>query len=494
MVLLLACCVILLVQVGVAAARAPSEVSRDEVFAALGVDQTPGDYVILVDTSGSMQSSGLYPQVVSALAPLMKAMSPADHLSLLTFDTAPTLRYSGPVGADPSAAISQLPPEAAGENTDIGAAAGAGLSELERPDASAVGTVVLLTDGRHQPSPGSAYPTAAGPAWDLLRQRGDSLTADRAIRSYALALNGSADATLLKSVFADSVVVALPGDQLAGYLDRVKEETRIDKAKQILSSELPAVVKVTWDTTALRRLDLGAGSGEATVELTSTSAHVPIHLSDLRVQGDGFRVSGLPPELDLEPGQTKPYTAQLSFAASGGFGFGQREETRQGQLTMEAQVGSPWQDVLGQDLDLPFQGGLEGGTTPVSAQGLVGWSWLTLVLIAALLVLVALVLVSVWINRRPKLRGALIATPAGQLQAQVVLSGRRVPIGKVRGSRLHIPGAGQVMGVRSKRRGRRGHDIDLAISYSTSGDKRRTAQVKANATTSIDGTSFTYRG
>src|SRR6266545_2984088 len=108
----------------------PAELA--EVLQGLRVDTVPADYVLLIDTSRSMDQAGLYGPVRRSLRTLLDALDSSDHVSLITFDAHPTLRYSGTATAE-SGPLQRLPAAATGASTDIGAAIGAGLRELERP-------------------------------------------------------------------------------------------------------------------------------------------------------------------------------------------------------------------------------------------------------------------------------------------------------------------------------------------------------------------------
>ena len=211
--------VVLLIAVlalGLGAPSSANAVTREQVFTALKLDSVPADYIVLVDNSGSMRVSGLYARVRTALKPLIDALSPQDHVSLITFAGSPALRFTGRRGSDASKVMAQLPVQAFGRRgTDIGAALSAALSELERPDASDVGAVVLMTDGKHTPPAGSAYPTTSGPSWEALGTRGREISRRHGISAYALALTDQSDADLLKRALSQAQVVDLPRDQLA---------------------------------------------------------------------------------------------------------------------------------------------------------------------------------------------------------------------------------------------------------------------------------------
>ncbi|UYM23055.1 VWA domain-containing protein [Streptomyces albus] len=155
-----------------AAAEGPS---REEIYRELGVADQPVDYAVLVDTSGSMRTKGRYDTVRSTLRGFLGGLSRSDHVALITFDDRPEARYVGSAG-DPGKIVGRLPesPDPDG-GTDIGAALDLALRELERSDAASVASVVLLTDGRHEPPRSTAYPKASGAPWDALHERAEAV-------------------------------------------------------------------------------------------------------------------------------------------------------------------------------------------------------------------------------------------------------------------------------------------------------------------------------
>ena len=71
--------------------------SIDELFALFGVDTVPADFVVVVDTSGSMSQgeNPPYPAVLGAYQSLVDSIPEGDNLSVLTFDSSPNLAFQG---------------------------------------------------------------------------------------------------------------------------------------------------------------------------------------------------------------------------------------------------------------------------------------------------------------------------------------------------------------------------------------------------------------
>jgi Mg-chelatase subunit ChlD len=455
--------------------RSSPDTPLDDVLRSIGGDKVPADYTIIVDTSRSMQDGKLYARVQRALDPFLTALEPHDQLSLLTFDTAPTVRYTGAVGSDVGRVLAQLPATATGLGTDIGSGLDAGLAELERPDARLFGTVVLITDGKHRPPAGSAYPEASGPSWAALRTRAGALAKRHALRAYALALTLDTDAALMKTVFADTTVVAVPPEQIASYLGRLPAELRRAKATQLIRTDLGRRVTAGW-TGEQAALDLAAGSAPTTLRLASGFSRIPIELTDLHVVSSGglaARVTGLPARVALRPGEVRDIPVRLEFQTAGGFGFGRRALVREGQVTLAATVTSPWRHALTSDLGLPFDPRLSAGTANLTGRGAIGWTWTGLALYPAGL-LALILLLTVWRrSRQPRLVGAVELWHQGQLATELPAGGRLLRLGR---GQWQVPGQALSGTVRAARR-RDEHDGSLepgvSVKANSGGVQRR---------------------
>ncbi|MEU8509165.1 vWA domain-containing protein [Streptomyces brevispora] len=470
-----------------AAAEGPS---REEVYRQLGVAEQPVDYVILVDTSGSMKAKGRYDTVRSTLRTFLGGLTHSDHVALVTFDDRPEARYIGSAG-DPAAIVARLPkkPDANG-GTDIGAALDQGLRELERDDAASVASVVMLTDGKHQPPRRSAYPKSSGPPWKALRKRADALAQRTELAGYALPLaSGASGADRLGDV-VDNTVVLRPGSiqDLGRYLQRAGDSTRARSAAKLLADDQGKGVTASWKPAGVR--DITDGSATASVTFRSATAHVPLTVSDARVSAAGapLDVSGVPRRLTLEPGESRTYSVRLAGKPGGGGPFRHTEEAS-AVLRVSGQVSSPWQKALapGVDLKVPAAVGATGGPLRVRAE--VGSALLLpgiILVLATALVLGALRWLSV---NRPALTGVLTAAPvfANAIPQRFPLTGRRVTF------RPHGGGHGTVQGRR--RRTAQGPRVDLLIRYVPDGATGRPDRVVCapGARAVVGGLAFTHR-
>ena len=334
----------------VVAQGAPA-VNVDEVIGALGLASEPADYVVLVDTSGSMNQGGRYPKVRDQLRQLLTGLDSDDRVSLLTFDSTVRRRYRGLVGNNPDALIAKLPSKALGDHTDIGAAIADGLGELEREDTHRLTALILITDGELDTLPGARYAEVDSAAWKRLKTRATTLSTDHEVAAYAVSLLASTDAVLLKKVFPQASEVG--ATEVGSRFAEVAGDLVHLQAAKALKDELLAPITVAWTG------DLGASlatGGAVPVQLAVTSPypHVPVVLSDLAVQApDGLTVSvsGLPDKITLQPGGTVMANAQVRVTGSPG---------ANAAVSLLAKVTSPWSKVLDKDLGLKFAPTIDG--------------------------------------------------------------------------------------------------------------------------------------
>lgn len=421
------------------------------MLSALRVDTVSADYVLMIDTSSSMAEDGRYSRVRAAAQPFLAALSPKDHLSLLTFDTAPDLRYSAVVGSSAASALHVLPPQAAGRGTDIGAALDAGLTELERPGASEVAALIVITDGKIDAA-GSPYADVNAAAWGGLRSHAEALARHKTLVSFALALTDTTDASVVKQVLPSTLVVSLPADQVPPFLQRVKDRVRIAKATKLLDEDRGGRVTATW-IGSLGNLDLKHGSISLQLRLTSTYRHLPVTLTGLTGQVAGLasaRVGGLPGTVELKPGRTVTLPAVLHYPSPGGFHFPAKTIPVSGRLQLAAGVETPWQAQL-EDLGVPVSPKLDKVAAPLGGTATIGLTVTRLVLYA-LAGLALLLLLGGWGRSvGPRLRGVLAVSRDGAAVLDAVaLRGRRAKLGKGPLRPLNGVASGKVRGVERK--------------------------------------------
>lgn len=212
----------------------------DELFEIYDIANEPADYVVTVDTSGSMmRQPPIYPDVRQVFSTFASAIGDTDHLAVVTFDTNPVIRFNGYMDAAGRAAASNALPETArGARTDIGAAISASLDRMERPDGAKVQTLIFLTDGLID-APGSPYAQRGSAAWQALRARADRLSAGRSLSVYGAGLGGEAtDIDALRDVFPRANIVSLPNDQLAAFFNEAIQRAKLERLRFPVIEEL----------------------------------------------------------------------------------------------------------------------------------------------------------------------------------------------------------------------------------------------------------------
>jgi von Willebrand factor type A domain len=450
------------------AAAVDTAPDAEQVLRELGADAVSADYVVLVDTSGSMADDGLYDQVSKTLGSFLQGLSSSDYLAIYTFDEVAIPRYLGQAGST-AAAMAHLPPApTVNGSTDIGAAIEAALTELERPDAANVASVVLLTDGAHSPPSGSQYPSSSGPEWAALKDRADRLRKSW-LGAYALPLTGGASgAGLLRRVIPTTTVLDPDSvSQLGPYLERSKHQARLAKAAAMLAPDVGKGVAVEWH--GQQPLDFDAGTARLAVTLRSQTSLVPLEVTGLSAAVAGApeasaKLAGAPGTVSLAPGEAVSYDLILRWNPDADPLPVRRTKHLDGSLTVVGRVDSPWSAALGADVPLRVPAVPAQATRPLVGEAAVGW-WGTLPLTVAVVALLAAIGTWAWYaHSRPRIEGWLStrSVPADTELAVIGLGARSVPIHSPR-----LSGDGVVRGRRTPR------GVALLISYSPDGSAAR---------------------
>ncbi|GAA1635915.1 hypothetical protein GCM10009828_075000 [Actinoplanes couchii] len=457
--------------------------SLEQVYATLGIDSVPADHVVLVDVSGSMRGAR-YTSLRKSLTGWFAALAPEDFVTLIPFDgTAKATTRK--VGREPAELAAGLPKDATGQGTDIGAALEVAVTALSRPGAPPLATVVLLTDGQHEPGPRSAYPLTQGHNWNVLAGRAAAL--DKiSLEAYAVPLSGSTGAGLLKKVFPAARVLAPASvDKLTAQLTRPKDAARQAKARSLLAEEITLPVAVSWPVTAS-----GEGRSIAVVRLESPMPHVPLILENLAVTSDNADVAVSVPAgvIELPPNRDVTVPVRLDWNAGPVSTAPFKSVDDLVTLRLTGIVSSPWAPVLTGDLGLTPAFTLAGtpGERELSAERGSLWRWLGALLLLAALLLPALR----WRQRRltPALTGSVLIERAGNSAHELPLAGRSMPLTADTG----VPGAGEIVATRA---GVGSSVVRLRITYSPDGSTagRRSATIEPGTTASVAGTFFTWQ-
>ena len=443
-----------------AAAQTGDPQTLDDLFDLFGVSDVPADFVIVIDTSGSMSEGPNPPYlgVLQAYRSLIDAIPNGDAVSVVTFDSDPNLVFQGPLDAKSRvAAKAALPESATGAHTDIGAALDATLRRLERADSSDVETVIFLTDGVHDPPEGSAFPEKSGPAWEELRARAQRVAQTHDLLVLGIGVASGTDIGLLRTVFANPEINSLPPDQLPAFFAEAIRRSRLARLRLLVDRELEHGVRVRSTATAPL-----APSIESDIALTSNFTKLPVtvDVSGVKVtdrNGTSVPATVVGPEsVRLGPGETarlsiliKPEVSTPRFTVP--------PKTESAEFTIEIDATYTVQPVtlLQRVTPHPVTGTVTGFGT-VETSRTFGW---TIRRAVTLLLLVLLILwVLVWLYRRflqlPRLVGVFELDMAGLDEDQRVL--------RLRGKRMildqsNVPLAGTAKVKLFTRRGRRGH-------------------------------------
>ncbi len=152
----------------------------DQFYQAAHFADAPAVYVVLVDTSGSMMTDGMYNKVRQYLASFEKSLSPKDTVTYFTFSSAVSGPYFG---------AGSLPPVASGSYTDFGPALAQALSTLSAAadNGGSIGGVFLMSDGIiDAPPTDQTYLTLGSPGWSALRKSATALASRMAVTGYRL--------------------------------------------------------------------------------------------------------------------------------------------------------------------------------------------------------------------------------------------------------------------------------------------------------------------
>lgn len=400
----------------------------DELLDVYGVADQPADFVVVIDTSGSM-SDGLepiYPEVKEAYSAFLDATTDGDFLSLITFDAQATLRFSSELTDDTRAeALESIPKTAEGGGTNIAAAIRMTIDQLDRADAKDVQLVVFLTDGDPTLELGANY--------SAMRDDADAATQGRQVRVLGASLGSDEQtgATLLEKVFpGNTQVVALPNDQLKGFFEDAIKRARIAQLYQPIRDDLEQGA-IQVDTSNVTLAD------PLRVEFTLTNDYGPLGAT---VTVEGATVStadgeALPTVLDggrrtmtLAPGETsEPLVVEVdSGVADAPLRAGEATEDQYYQLEVNASVRVEPSDLIAQNVSLDSTGAVsqEPQTQAARTYGIPYWQ-----IGAALVALALLVWLLVFLWRRfvatPSLWGSLVTT---QGDRHYPLRGKKVTI------------------------------------------------------------------
>jgi hypothetical protein len=391
---------------GAVSARADPETLRD-IERSVGIDDIPADYVILADTSQSMRADDRYGNLKKSLRNFFAALAPNDTLTLIAFDRKARVVHQGRVGDSPDTLVDKLPARADGTATDIGAALEQAVNALSRDQAPGIASVVLVTDGRHEPPKGSPYPTTSGYRWQQLRDRVQDLD-KTVLKSYALPLAGATGTSLMGTVFdRPRKLNAASAGQVTELLEVPKREARTVKVREAVAPDNGRGLELSWSEAAR---ELAPGANDVELVVRSTTAAVPLELSGLSVTSDNPRIQVRVSDgrLAVAPQATVRVRAVITWDA-GQRSYAYRDPV-DASTTLRASgtVGTPWAATLTDDVGLRLTNTLTGTSASGLGSANLGRPWIYWLAAALLALLAGALLLAA--HRRPRLSGELLIT------------------------------------------------------------------------------------
>ncbi|GLY50788.1 VWA domain-containing protein [Lentzea sp. NBRC 102530] len=398
-----------------------AEPTAEDVYKALGVHDTPTDYVLLVDTSGSMAQNQRYDNVRANLRTFVGELEDRDQVTLVTFDVVPSVLHTGSPDSA-VAAIDAMPAVPDGAATDIGAALEVAMTVLEGGKTGQSGAIVLITDGISAPPGASRYHDEQGPAWAALGARGRDLAA-RTSGYVVPVVSGESGTGQMMTVVPNTVV--LPYTEGVGdFLGRLQEQVKRGNAKRALGDDAQAAVKAGWSLPADENL---ADTVEIGLVLESTARKMPLELRNLRVELGGVsgELRGLPDRVELAPGERRELPLRLSSTEATWKRLGQATSPARAGLKFAADADTPWRTVLERELAVrpaipvvTAEGTWNGVLTTGVRWGYIAFAFI--VLIAALVLGIVL-----WLRRHPPMRGVLVAIGGDTTTHRIPVHGHR---------------------------------------------------------------------
>jgi Mg-chelatase subunit ChlD len=439
-----------------------------EMEKAAKIDEIPADYIILCDTSQSMRQANRYGALKDGLRKFLAALAPKDQVSLVTFDAKATVVYQGDVGESPDALLGKLPADANGQATDIGAAIEQAVRALDRPGTPEIATVVLITDGKHEPPAGAKYGLEQGYAWEQLRGTVSRLHQD-VVSAYALPLAGSTGARLLGSVFPSATTLDPgPVDDVTRQLDKPKADVRAAKVRAAVSGDLKRGVSVSWPA-GLSHVE--AGNHELDITLRADTEKIPLTLTDLTVRLDATGATAHlgKDKVSLNPGESVTVPLVIDWAPGERGWEYRRPVDLTGAVTLTGRVDSPWSSTLAESLRLTFEPPALSANQDVAGTANLGrpeaWYGGGVAIVA---LVVAFLL---WTRSHPRLRGVLAVTSLTREVHSVRLPRTRVS------TTLRQPDTGALEPVRLRIR-RTGKNKTLELTFG-SGRRRKTKTLQS---------------
>jgi hypothetical protein len=291
--------------------RSQQNSQKAELAQLFQIGLPPADVGILLDASLSMKHHH-YDDVRQAVVEFTSTLTNNEILSLRVFGDIAGAPLEDRADKIAGNVAGRLPKEPLFQYTDLGLAILKGLEFLERSGSSEAQTLFLITDGMHQPPPGSPYSRdfAGDRNWQALRERAQSLCQKRQVMIYGFGLGRQTDVALLRQVFPTTNVELIVGDaaQVVSALRRVRENLRQVQLRRAVEQELNGgTVGVQLDRS---EIDGAADGFTQPVTIRNNYRHLPVIIERVELRRSTAssnevvcELEGAPRELTLAPGQ-----------------------------------------------------------------------------------------------------------------------------------------------------------------------------------------------
>ncbi len=340
-----------------ASVLAPCQGAKDvpKLKAIFGANAQQADYVVLIDTSGSMRR--FWPVVIDGISEFVAALPDKDHVSIIPFDREATNARLLPRTLDPQSRqdlmteLRHLPPPSGTPDqqyTDFGRALSALGEELGRPGANRLQFVFMFSDFEHDPAADSEYRShdPQNPAWQALAARYNRVTSNKMVENFALMLptgaNVGRDLQLVRQVLGTVEVIPINDPQtLHEWFDRQREEIVRDKLRVLVRRDLLR----GWS------FDVQTSAFENQLNVRSNLQKLDLTLSVKEVAVSTFRAQVPPVPISLRPGQA----VRVAVLRPAGFGGWLRwlftpRRTQLAKITLEGQAEAQSADEIEPEL------------------------------------------------------------------------------------------------------------------------------------------------
>ncbi len=271
----------------------------------------PADVAIILDASLSMKKHR-YEDVRQAIIDFASTLTDKETLHLRAFGDVAGAPLEDRADRIAGNVAEHLPAEPLFQYTDLGLAILKGLDFLERDEAGEAQALFLITDGMHQPPPGSPFTRdfANDPDWRSLRERAQALCQKRHVTIYGFGLGRQTDIALLRQIFPTPNVELIIGDaaQVITTLRHVRENLRQAQLRRAIERELNGGrIEVRL---AQGEVYGDAGGFEQPVTIRNNYRYLPVAIErvNLRIASSSNKeivceLEDAPRELTLAPGR-----------------------------------------------------------------------------------------------------------------------------------------------------------------------------------------------